>query len=144
MRNQLLGQVLQTLLPCLLLRGLPSDVIGQLLQLLELALPSPQLLAQLRTLRLLGQLRSNLRALLLQLLQLRLPFTGQMLAQLAGLPQLLTQVLAGLLLGGNGLRQVLFNLSLRRLRLLPSGMLRLQLARRFTGRQPGQLWLCVG
>ena len=52
----------------LLLGGLPSDIASQLLQLLELPRPGAQLLAQLSTLRLLGQLRGNLRTLLLQLL----------------------------------------------------------------------------
>ena len=47
----------------LLLGGLPSDIASQLLQLLKLACPGAQLLAQLATLGLLGQLGRNLLAL---------------------------------------------------------------------------------
>ena len=94
----------------LLLGGLPSDIASQLLQLLELACPGAQLLAQLATLGVLGQLCRNLLALLLHLAQLALPRLSQVLAQLTGLPQPLTQLLIGLLARGAGVHQALLNL----------------------------------
>ena len=127
----------------LLLGGLPSDIASQLLQLLELARPGAQLLAQLATLGLLGQLCRDLLALLLQLAQLALPRLSQVLAQLTGLPKPLTQLLIGLLARGAGVRQMLLNLNKRCLRLLPGGMLGLQLAGRLTGEQLFKLRLRV-